>query len=29
MILLFHSKYKRRWIDMIFMQDKHTINTVS
>jgi hypothetical protein len=28
-ILLFNSKYKRQWINVIFMQDKHIINAVS
>jgi hypothetical protein len=28
-ILLFISKYKRRWINVIFLQDKHNINAVS
>jgi hypothetical protein len=28
-ILLFNSKYERRWIDVIFLQDKHNINAVS
>jgi hypothetical protein len=27
-ILLFNSKYKRRWINKIFLQDKHNINVV-
>jgi hypothetical protein len=28
-IFLFNSKYKRRWINVIFLQNKHKINTVS
>jgi hypothetical protein len=28
-MLLFNSKYKRQWINMIFLQDKHNINAVS
>jgi hypothetical protein len=28
-LLLLNSKYKRRWINMIVLQDKHNINTVS
>ena len=28
-ILLFNSKYKRRWINVIFLQYKHNINAVS
>ena len=28
-ILLFNLKYKRRWINMIFQQDKHNMNAVS
>ena len=27
-ILLFNSKYKRRWINVIFLQDIHDINTL-
>jgi hypothetical protein len=27
-ILLFNSKYKHQWINVIFLQDKHNINTV-
>ena len=27
--LLFNSKYKRQWNNMIFLQDKHNINAVS
>ena len=28
-ILLFNSKYKCQWINVIFLQDKHNINAVS
>ena len=28
-VLLFNSKYKRRWINIIFLLDKHSINAVS
>ena len=28
-VLLFNSKLKRRWINVIFLQDKHNINAVS
>ena len=28
-ILPSKSKYKRQWINVIFLQDKHTINAVS
>jgi hypothetical protein len=28
-ILLFNSKYKCPWINVIFLQDKHNINAVS
>jgi hypothetical protein len=28
-IVLFNSKYKRQWINVIFLQDEHTINAVS
>ena len=28
-ILLLNSKCNRRWINVIFLQDKHNINTVS
>ena len=28
-ILLSNSKYKRQWINLIFLQDKHNINAVS
>ena len=28
-ILLFNSKYKRQWINVIFLQDKNNINAVS
>jgi len=28
-ILLFNSKYKRRWINEMFLQDKRNINAVS
>ena len=28
-ILLFNSIYKRQWINVIFLQDKHNINAVS
>jgi hypothetical protein len=28
-ILLFNSKYKRRWINVIFQQDQRNINAVS
>ena len=28
-ILLFNLKYQRRWINVIFLQDKHNINAVS
>jgi hypothetical protein len=28
-ILLFNAKYKRRWINVIFLHDKHNINAVS
>ena len=28
-ILLFNLNYKRRWINVIFLQDKHNINAVS
>jgi len=27
--LLLHSNYKHRWIDVIFLHDKHNINAVS
>ena len=27
-ILLLNSKYKHRWINVIFLQDKHNINAV-
>ena len=27
--MLFNSKYKRRWINVIFLQNKHNINAVS
>jgi hypothetical protein len=27
--LLFNSKYKHQWNNVIFLQDKHNINTVS
>ena len=28
-ILLFNPKYKRQWINVTFLQDKHNINAVS
>ena len=28
-ILLFNSKYKCQWINMIFLQDKHNIDAVT
>jgi hypothetical protein len=28
-ILIFNSKYKRQWINVIFLQDKHNINAMS
>jgi hypothetical protein len=28
-ILLFNSKYKRQWVNVMFLQDKHNINAVS
>ena len=28
-ILLFKLKYKRRWINVIFLQDKHNVNAMS
>jgi len=28
-ILLFNSKYKCQWLNVIFLQDKHNINSVA
>ena len=28
-IILFHLNYNRRWMNVIFLQDKHNINAVS